>query len=160
MQHVVHDGLVERFHVQVQDRHQAAVQRGEQRRGPDRLLRAGHQAAAERVVRLQRRQAAGRADIRAARQRGILHTADRQPGRHTAGPGPRAHRNPVVGHRAPDIDFGQLSGDQPVREDVDLGPYIYMMYNDVCKSSVTITVNSCPESIGIYRDPSSPVLGL
>lgn len=55
LQYVVHDGLlfVQRVHVQVQDGHQAAVQRGKQRRRLERLLRAGQETAPERVVGLQ-----------------------------------------------------------------------------------------------------------
>jgi len=92
VQHVVHDGLVlvQRVNVQVQDGHQTAVQRREQRRGPGRLLRAGQETAPERIVRLHRRRQTGCTYIRVARQRVVLHTTDRQQGHHTARPGPRA----------------------------------------------------------------------
>jgi len=80
VQHVVHDGLVfvQRVHVQVQDRHQTAVQRREQRRGPGRLLRTGQETAPERIVKLHRGLQTGCTDIRASRQRVVLHTTDRQ----------------------------------------------------------------------------------
>lgn len=123
MQHVVHVGLVfvgQQLHVQVQDGHQTAVQRGEQRRGLDRLLRAREQETAPQgdvyADRLRRGGPAGRADIRAARRRVVLRAADGEPGRHLADVGQRAadgQRPLVVGHRAPHIDIGQLPGGQP-----------------------------------------------
>lgn len=92
VQHVVHDGLIflQRVYVQIQDGHQTAVQRREQRRRPCRLLRTGQETAQERIVRLHRRLPTGGTDIRVARQRVVLHTADRQQGHHTGRPRPRA----------------------------------------------------------------------
>lgn len=116
VQYVVHDRLVfvERVHVQVQDGHQATVQRGEQRCGPDRLLRAGQETAPERVVG-QQRGPTRRADIRAPRKRLVLHTVVGEQRGHFADDGQRADRKPFVRDRAPHIDFGKLPSDhQPV----------------------------------------------
>lgn len=122
MQRFVLDGFVQRVHVQVQNGHQAAFQRGEQRRRADRVLRldAGQEALSLRVVVGQRGRPAGGAHIRVARQRVVLHTADSQPGRHLTDVGQRADGEPIVRrHRAPHIDFGQLSSErQPVMIDV------------------------------------------
>lgn len=118
VQHVVHDGLVlvQRVHVQVQDGDKAAVQRRKQQRsGFARVLHdAGQEAATHRVVGRCRRPA-GRAHIRVARQRVVLHTADGQPGRHLARVGQRtADREPVPvsRHRTPHLHRGQLPGER------------------------------------------------